>query len=840
MGSYSWFENVWQDIRLAARGLRKSPGFLAVVVLSLALGIGANSTIFSVIDAVLYRPMPYDHPEQLTVIWETEQEHPGDFQPAPIAESVDWKKQNTVFKDIALTSGTEEVILSRLGEPEPVRVQYVTPNFFGLLGAQPIMGRVFTASEMQDHSYAVVISSGFWRSHFNNDPQVLGKTFNVDSVLSTVVGVMPAGFAPFYGGRIDLWVPVDPESTRYSERIDHWLMPVARLKPEATVAQAQVEMDVIAKRLELAYPKTNKGVGKIVRPLHGDLYRGAGQILYPLLGAVACVLLIACVNVANLMRSRTETRRKEYSVRAALGAGRRRLVQQMFAESGLLAFLGGALGILFAYWGIQIFRKLAGDFPNADSVGVDGRLLLFTLGVSVLTAMIFGLAPALRASKPDLNAALREGEGRTVAGSRGRTRHVLAIAEVSLAMVLLVGAGLMINTMLRLQRVSPGFNTKNLLTMLVQLPEGGKYLERVPGGDMEKTLPSVMAFHQQLLEKIAALPGIESSGIVSGLPMRGAMMFSFSVLGHAAPPPDSRPRAGFDDVSPSIFRTLGIPLKKGRYLDEHDTASAPWAIVVNEAFARRFFSNEDPIGQHVLLRFDPYPVDEERPRQIVGIVGDVKHFGLGEEAPPFVYASYLQHQAVFPGGTALAHMHHYLVIRKASGVVAGGASNELAGTVKKAIGQIDPDLPVTSVMTMEDVVAESMGDQRFYMKLLGLFAGMALLLAAIGIYGVMSYFVSERTREIGIRVALGAGRGDVLGLVATLSLKLVGLGVVIGLVMAYGLTRFIASFLYGVKAADPLTYATVALALAGVAMLATYIPARRAMKVDPLVALRYE
>jgi putative ABC transport system permease protein len=827
MGTYGWFENVWQDIRLAARGLRKSPGFLAVVVLSLALGIGANSTIFSVINAVLYRPLPFDHPELLTVIWETEQEHPGDYQPAPIAESVDWKKQNTVFKDIALTSGTEEVILSRLGEPEPVRVQYVTPNFFGLLGVQPIMGRVFTASEMQDHSYAVVISSGFWKSHFNNDPQVLGKTFSVDSVLSTVVGVMPAGFAPFYGGRIDLWVPVDPESTRYSERIDHWLMPVARLKPETTVAQAQVEMDVIAKRLELAYPKTNKGVGKIVRPLHGDLYRGAGQVLYPLLGAVACVLLIACVNVANLMRSRTETRRKEYSVRAALGAGRRRLVQQMFAESGLLAFLGGALGILFAYWGIQIFRKLAGDFPNADSVGIDGTLLLFTLGVSVLTAMIFGLAPALQASKPDLNAALREGEGRTVAGSRGITRHVLAVSEVALAMVLLVGAGLMINTMLRLQSVNPGFDAKNLLTMLVQLPEGGKYLERMPGGDMEKTLPSVMAFHQQLLEKVAELPGIESSGIVSGLPLRGAMMFSFSVLGHPAPPPDNRPRAGFDDVSPSIFRTLGIPLKKGRYLDEHDTASAPWAIVVNEAFARRFFPNEDPIGQHVLLRFDPYPVDEERPRQIVGIVGDVKHFGLGEEAPPFVYASYLQQQAVFPGGTALAHLHHYLVIRKASGLGAGRAGNELAGTVKKAIGQIDPDLPVTSVMTMDDVVAESMGDQRFYMKLLGLFAGMALLLAAIGIYGVMSYFVSERTREIGIRVALGAGRGDVLGLVATLSLKLVVFGVAIGLALAFGLTRFITSFLYGVKAADPLTYAAVALALIGVAMLATYIPARR-------------
>src|SRR5580693_1405596 len=645
MATFSWCETVWQDIRLAARGLRKSPGFLAVVVLSLALGVGANSTIFSMLNALLYRPLPYHHPEQLTVIWETQKEHPGDFEAPPIAELVDWKKQNTVFEDIALTSSTEEVILSRLGDPEPVRVQYVTPNFFGLLGVQPIMGRIFTANEMQDHSYAVVISSGFWKSHFNNDPQVLGKTFSVDSVLSTVVGVMPAGFAPFYGGKIDLWVPVDPESARYSERIDHWLMPVARLKPGATIGQAQVEMDVIAKRLEMAYPKTNKGVGKLVRPLHQDLYRWAGQALYPLLGAVACVLLIACVNVANLMRSRTETRRKEYSVRAALGAGRRRLMQQLFAESGLLAFLGGGLGILIAYWGIQILRKLLGDFPNVESIRIDGRVLMFTLGVSGLTAAIFGLAPALEASNPDLNVALREGEGRTVAGSRGITRHVLAVSEVALAMVLLVGAGLMINTMLRLQHVNPGFDAKNLLTMLVQLPEGGKYLKREPGGDMERTLPAVAAFNQQLTEKIAALPGVESSGIMSFLPMRGAYMFSFSVLGHPAPAPESRPQAGYDDVSPSIFQTFRIPLKKGRFLDEHDTETAPWAVVVNEAFARKYFSNEDPIGQQILLRYDPYPVDEERPRQIVGVIGNVKHRGLGRDTPPFVYAPFTQQPA---------------------------------------------------------------------------------------------------------------------------------------------------------------------------------------------------
>jgi len=837
MASDGWAGTFWQDIRLAVRGLRKSPGFLAVVVLSLALGIGANSTMFSMLNTLLYRPLPYRSPEQLTVIWETEKEHPGDWQSPPIAELTDWKKQNTVFQDIALTSGTEEVIMSRSGEPEPVHVQYVTPNFFNLLGVQPIRGRIFTADEMQDRSYAVVISSSFWKNHFNSDPDILGRTLTVDSVPSTVVGVMPPGFAPFYGGKLDLWIPVNAESARYSERIDHWLMPVGRLKPGVTVVRAQMEMDVIAKHLELAYPKTNKGVGKLVRPLQKDLYRWAGQALYPLLGAVGCVLLIACVNVANLMKSRTETRRKEYSVRAALGAGRRRLMQQLFAESGLLALLGGGLGILLAYWGIKILRSLLGDFPNVESITIDGRVLLFTLGISLLTAGIFGLAPALQASNPDVNAALREGEGRTVAGSRGITRHLLAVAEVALAMVLLAGAGLMINTILRLQQVNPGFDPKNLLTMLVQLPEGGKYLQRVPGGDMEKTLPTVTAFNQQLVEKIAALPGVASSGIMSFIPLRGAFTFSFSILGHPEPAPEDRPHAGYDDVSPGIFKTLRVPLKKGRYLDEHDTQGAPWAVVVNEAFAKKYFPNQDPIGQQIQIRFTPYPVDEQQPRQIVGVIGDVKHFGLGREDPPFMYASYLQQQAVFPGGTAIPHLVHWVVLRRASGL---GGGNELAGEVKKAIAGIDPDLPVTSVMSMETVISDSIGDYRLYMQLLSVFAAVAALLAAIGIYGVISYFVNERTREIGIRVALGAHRGDILRLIAGLGLKLALLGVVVGLALAVGLTRFIATFLYGVKATDPETYTIVAAGLIGVALLACYIPTRRAMRVDPMVALRYE
>ena len=826
-----------QDIRYAVRQLLKSSGFAAVVVFSLALGIGANSTIFSVLNAVLYRPMAYDHPERLVAIWETKPEHPDSTQPPPIAEMNDWKNQNHVFEDIALTSETEASTLSGLGEAEPIRVQDVTPNFFGLLGVKPAMGRIFRPEEMQDLAQTVVISNSFWKRKFNSDPNVLGKTFNIQGVVSTVVGVMPAGFAPFYGDRIDLWQPINAESTRYSERLDHWLMPVARLKPDVTVAQAQLEMNMIARRIELAYPATNKGVGKKVVPLHQELFGWAGKALYPLFGAVAFVLLIACVNVANLLQSRTEVRRKEYALRAALGSGRRRLIQQLLAESGLLALLGGGLGVILTFSGIALFRNLARDFPNAGNISVDAQVLLFTLGVSILTAILFGLAPALQASRPDLNLVLRQSEGRTSIASRGYARHLLAISEVALAMVLLIGAGLMINTMLRLHRVDPGFDSKNVTTMAVQLPEGGKYLVRVPGGDMEKPLPLVTTFYHRLLERVATLPGVESAGIISKLPTRGSEVFTFSILGHPAPP-EKGFYAGFAEVSPSLFATLRIPLRKGRYLDEHDTQSMPWSVIINETFARHYFPNEDSIGQRVLLRYEPYDVNEERPRQIVGIVGDVRHFGLGQPVPPFIYASYLQQPVVFPGGAVAAHLDQSLVVRTAPGL--SGRQADLATAAKKAVTELDPDQPVTDFMTMDQVLAESIGDTRFYMSLLGLFAGIAVLLAVVGIYGVMSYFVSERTHEIGIRVALGALPSDVLSLVGKLGLKLTLIGVAIGVGLAIGLTRLIAGFLVGVKPTDPVTYAVVAAGLMGVALLACYIPARRATRVDPMVALRYE
>jgi putative ABC transport system permease protein len=836
MSTSEFFETLWADMKFAARSLRKSPGFLAVVVLSLALGIAANSTIFSVMDALLYRPLPYPQPQNLVVIWQTDQAHPDSLNAPPIAENVDWNKQNHVFEDISLSSFTDRAIVSGISTPRPLATQYVTPDFFDMLGAKPILGRIFAADEQQDLTQTIVISSPFWKREYSGDPHVLGKTLNIEGIVSTIVGVMRPGFTPFYGYPIDIWQPINPANKRYNARFDHWLMPVGRLKPGVTVAQAQADMDVIAQRLAQDYPATNKGLGEKVIPLQQDLYRGAGSALYPLLGAVAFVLLIACVNVANLMQFRTETRRKEYALRMSLGAERGRLIRQLLTESALLAFAGGLLGAILTFAGIRVFLALAEDFPNADSITLDGRVLIFTLGVSLVTAILFGLAPSLRASRPDLNAVMRESERKTTSAASRLARHALVISEVALAMVLLVGAGLMINTILHLKRVDPGFDYHRLLAVDFQLPEGGKYLERVPGGDMERTLPTATLFYTRLLENAGALPGVESSALIGAMPTRCcAERYTFSILGHPAPPPDDRPHAGYSEISAGIFHTMKVPLIKGRYVDEHDTASTPWVIDVNQAFVRKYFPNEDPIGQQILLRYDPYPVDQPRPRQIVGVVGDMKHYGLGEETPPFVYASYLQQPDVFPGGATRAHLHENLVLRTVQGREAA-----LVSGVKDITNNIDPDQPVSRIRSMEEVLGDSLGDWRFYMELLGIFASVAVLLAAVGIYGVMSYSVNERTHEIGIRMALGAQPSDVLGLVAKMGMKLTGIGVVVGAALALGLARLITTFLFGVKPSDPITYVAVALALGVVAFLACYIPARRATKVDPMVALRYE
>ncbi|HTS10214.1 MAG TPA: ABC transporter permease [Candidatus Eisenbacteria bacterium] len=838
-GIVTWFESLGQDLRLAVRSLGKSPTFVAVVVLSLALGIGANSTIFSVTDVLLLRHLPYDRPEQLVAIWETQLTHPESRQSPPIAESVDWKKQSHVFQDIALTSFAEPgAVLSGAGEAERIVVQDCTPNLFELLGVKPILGRVSFPEEMRDHDQTVVISESFWKTHFNRDPNILGKTFRLSGMRSTIVGVMPESLTSLDGSKVDMWQPIDAESRRYIERADHWLMPVARLKPGVTLAQAQAEMDTIARRLELQYPATNKGIGKVLVPLHEELFGWARQALYPLLGAVAFVLLIACANVANLIQSRTEVRRGECALRLSLGASRGRLMQGSLAESVLLGCIGGTFGLLMAFWGNRLFFWIAAstlgpDIPNADKMTVDLRVVLFTLSISLLTALMFGLAPALQASRSDLNHDLRNGARGSAPVPGGIMRRLLAISEVALAMVLLVGTGLMINTLLRLRGVDPGFDTSNLLAMTIQLPEGDQYVERV-GGDMEKAKPAVDSFNRRLLERMATLPGVESVG-TGGIPTFFSEQPSFQIIGHPTPP-DQRPQAGYDQVTPGCFRTLRIPLKKGRYLDEHDTNAAPWAIVVNEAFVRKFFPDEDPIGKQVRLRFDPYPTEEDRTRQIVGVVGDVKQYGLGRPTPPFIYASFYQQPDVYPGGSIVAHLWQDLAIRVSPTTHAA----DLSKPIKEIVAELDLDQPMSRLIPMRDVLDRSTGLTRFYMQLLSIFAVLAIFLAGIGIYGVMSYFVSRHTHDIGVRMALGAHPADILKWVARLGLKLVSIGIAVGAALAIGLTRLISALLFGVTPTDPFTYFLVALTLAAIASLACYIPARRATKVDPMVALRYE
>jgi len=849
MWIFTWTETLWQDLRYAARILAKSPGFAAVVIFSLALGIGANTAVFSAMNAVLLRALPYEHPATLATVWTTQKTDPGSEDLPPIAEVTDWKKQNHVFADIAGISVSDRAMLTGLGEPGPIRVQSATQNFFDLVGVRPTMGRVFRTEESQEQFQTVVISNAFWKRRFNSDPNVLGKTFRLDGVVSTVVGVMPAGFtgfAPWYGSSTEgkateVWTPIDPGNTWNVKRFDHWIMPVAQLKPGVTVAQAQVEMDVIALGMEQAYPQSNKGVGEKVIPLHDTLYRGARDKLYPLMGAVGFVLLIGCVNVANLMLSRTEGRRKEYSVRASLGASRRRLMQQLLAESGFLTLIGGSLGILLSFWGIRLLRAIVAEgVPDVERIHIDGRVLLFAAGLSVLTTFLFGLVPAIRAARPDLNDALREGESRTSSGKRGRTRYLLVISEVALAMVLLVGAGLMINSLLRMLLPSPGFDPANVLTMAVNLPATEvKYMKKIPGKDMDRLSPKVTAFHRQLLERAAAMPGVESVGMISIIPPLGAGLRTFSILGHPAPSPGSRPEGSFNEVSPSYFSTMKIPLKKGRYFDERDTESAPWTVVISETLASRYFPKEDPIGQQILLRYMPQQVDEERPRQIVGVVGEVKQIGMGG-LHPLLYESFLQQPDVFEGGSEFFQLMGSLVIRTTSDV--GAHEADITASVKQFVKEMDPDQPVTDISTMEDVMGKSMKDYKNYVLVLGFLAGIAVLLSAIGVYGLLSYFVNQRTRELGIRFALGAQRSDVLLLVAKLGLALAGTGLAIGVALTLGLNRFIEQhlWLFHVKTTDPATYAAVGILLVSIALLACYIPARRATNVDPMTALRHE
>jgi len=810
---------MFQDLRYGLRLLLKTPVFTFIAVLTLALGIGANTTIFSVANAVWLRPLPYPEADQLALVWHRNTKREGNFELTP-AGYLDLRRQSKSFERIAAFV-SHDFNLTGAGEPERLRGQQVSAALFPLLKAQPIAGRVFTEAEDRDGAPRVVIlSHALWQRRFGAQANVIGQTITLDDHGYTVVGVMPPGF-DFPEKGAELWAPMAFGASAASARTSFFLRAIARLKPGVTLAAAQSELNVIAQNLAQAYPESNTDLGFSAVSLQEHMVSGFKQALFVLLGAVAFVLAIACANVANLLLARVAGREKELAVRAALGAGRRRLIRQLLTESALLALCGGALGLLLAMWGVKALKLInsagpagPGVIARLDEVGLDWRVLGFTLGVSCLTGVFFGLAPALQISRPDLQRTLKE-SGRGFAGAGGhRLRGLLVIAEIALSLVLLVGAGLLIRSFIRLQNVDPGFNPEGLLTLRVEISD-----------DKARDQARVANFYQQVIDRAQALPGVEAAGVVTATPIVTPGIRSYIIIEDKPDPPPGQPQlANNRVVSPDYFRTLGVPLLTGRLLSAQDNAQAPPAVVINQALARRYWGDENPVGKR--FTFGSRRANT-RWLTVVGVVGDIRQAGLNADSLPELY-------------TPLTQEHQRWARPRVLFIRTTGDPLSLVAAVKAEIWAVDKDQTVYGVRTMEEIVAGSLAPRRFNLLLLGLFAAIALALAGVGIYGVISYAVSQRTREIGVRVALGAGRRDILKLIVGQGLALTLGGVAIGLVASFALTRWMASLLFGVSASDPLTFASVALLLTLVALLACYFPARKAMKVDPMAALRSE
>jgi len=808
---------LWQDIKYGMRMLLKSPGFTLVAVLALALGIGANTAIFSVVNAVLLKALPFERPERIVRFYNGASEEPAsmsypDFQ--------DYANRAQTLQHVAayLTMGTT---LTISGEPERVRGASVSAELFPILGARAAQGRVFTAEEDKDGAPpVVVISHEFWQRRFGGAPNIVGQQISLGTGDKTIVGVMPPGFkfpvASAYPQ--EFWLPLmsHPSVKRdMTRRGAIFLDVVANLKPGVTAEQANAELDTIARALEAQYPDTNTNRRVRLVSLHESLTSSIKPALYVLLGAVALVLLIACANVANLLLARAAARGKEIAVRTALGASRARVVRQLLTESLLLSLVGGALGLLLAVWGVDLLIAAApAGVPRLQDVGLDREVLVFTLVITTLTGVLFGLVPALQASKLDLNESLKEGgRGSTEGGRRSRVRSALVISEVALSLVLLVGAGLLIKSFWSLLNTDPGYATNRVLTMTVPLSTT-KYPQ-----------PEDRArIFQQILQRTSELPGVVAVGATGQLPLGGnENVFNFEIEGRPLSAPGARQQAGDLTVTPDYFRALNIPLLKGRSFTESDKADSPLVVIVNEAFARRYFPNEDPVGKRIVPRSERPPLPP--PLEIVGVVGDVRHQDLGSVPYADVYFPHAQD----PRATM------DLVVQTAT-----TDPTEVAPAIRGVIRELSRDQLIWQTRTMSSLVSASVAPRRFNMILLGVFAFVALTLAAIGIFGVMNYTVAQRTHEIGIRLALGAQGADVLKMVVGHGMMLAALGIGIGLVGAFVVTRVMSSLLYGVSATDPLVFAGVALLFTAIAFLASYIPARRATKVDPTVALRHE
>ena len=809
--------DLWQDLRYGLRMLVKNPGFTVVAVMALALGIGANSAIFSVVNTVLLRPLPYQDPDRLVMVWEddTKGGYPRDTPAA--ANYIDWRDQNQVFEGMAAIADLS-FNLTGNGEPERIDGRRVSAHLFPLLGVEPHLGRAFLPEDDQPSGNRVVIMShGLWQRRFGSDMTIIGKPLTLNGESFTVVGVMPPHFQ-FPSREDELWVPIAFSSQEAANRGRHYLQVIARMKPGVTLQQAQAEMSTIATRLQQQYPDQNTDLGATVISLHEHVVGDIKPSLLVLLGAVGFVLLIACANVANLQLARAAVRQKEISIRVALGASRLRLIRQFLTESVLLALLGGGVGLLLSVWGVNLLKAFIPEkISQAAAITIDARVMGFTLLVSLLTGLIFGLAPATQTSNFNLNETLKEGGRDSAAGSRGnRIRGLLVIAEVAVSFILLIGAGLLINSFLRLHNVDPGFRLDNLLTIQVALP-AQKYPDHARRS----------AFHTELVNRIEALPGVKSAAVTNWIPLiyQGDSI-GFSIEGRPDPAPGQgrRPTVVTRVVSPHYFRTMGIQFLQGREFGEQDRVDSPAVAVISETMVRRFWPGEDPIGKRITSG-SPDSRDPDDWLTIIGVVKDVRQFELTADPKPQMYLSYLQ-----AGFFAPRHLVVSTDVEPLS----------LAATVRRTVWEVDKDQPVSNISTMEDVLSESLARQRFSMLLLGIFATVALVLAAVGIYGVMSYSVTQRTREFGIRMALGARGLDVLKLAIRQGAKLVLIGVAIGLAASFVLTRLMSSLLFGVTATDPLTFIGVSLLLAIVALMACFVPAHRATKVDPLLALRYE
>lgn len=798
-------ENLLQDIRYSIRMALKTPGFTAIVILVLALGIGANTAMFSVINAVVFRPLPYKESGQLMALWE--QSKQMEEMSVAYPNFLDWQEQNRVFSQMAAFK-SDNFNYTDGGDAERKRGKQVSADFFALLGVNPILGRGFLREEDKPGANpAVIVSHAFWQSRLSANSSLIGQPLKLNGQNYTLTGVLPADFE--FNGVTDIFVPLGLNADKMMDRGSHpGIYVIGRLKPGLTIQEAVASMANVTSNLSQQYPATNSGNSAVVVSLYEDTVGSIRTPFLILLGAVALVLLIACANVANLLLARSATRQKEIAIRGALGAMRTRLVRQLLTESVLLSVVGGLCGLLIAVAGIRTLMTLTPpDIPRTKEVGIDLWVLGFTLLVSLITGVIFGLAPALQASKVNINESLKEG-GRSATSGSGtrRVSNLLVIAEVAVSLMLLISAGLMIKSFLRLRAVSPGFDAHNLLTMQIALPPS-KYPDE----------PKQIQFVEQLVARMANIPGVTAVGMSNGLPLGRGSETAYLVEGQAALTADQQPIAVEFGVTAHYFSAMNIPVLKGRAFTERDTMNAPKVIIIDESLARKAFPNQDPIGKRLI------PLAGV-PHEIVGVVADVKHYGLAKKQKEQFYFSYLQH-----GNPSL-----YLLVRT------GANPMSLVGLVRSQVSSLDKDQPVYDVTSMEERLSLTIAKPRFNALLLGIFAGLALILSMVGIYGVISYSVNQRIHEIGLRLALGAQRFHIFKMVVGQGLVLAVIGIAVGIAGAIAFGRVMASLLFGVVTSDLTIFTSVSLLLALVAFIACYLPARKATRVDPMVALRIE